>query len=704
MFNFKLFSEELSKNFEEMSKNNLFTVTMDMDELWNLYLDTVSIFDNRKFITNRYHDCSCCRSVIKRIGNIININRNANKFTVKTIWDFETSDKDINMLLKTLNDYVLNTLKDTVSINVFLSKEESFGAKRSVIQHKITGETVRFDHLYIKLRDKFVFKPSYEYESINAYYAFINSQRLVFRRELNEFTIDAINDVMELINNGTLYRGNEHIDKIREFKLCKKEYELIESDFEKYLYTWYQCVNFVNERKNGVLNLRNSAIGTLIEDVSIGDDLEDSVKRYEKMVAPENYKRSKPIFTQAMLDNARKVITDLGYTDSLQRRYANIDDITVSNILFRNRDTEMRMEKSPIDDLFDDLGKEVKSNPKNFDHVERIPIDTFISDILPNVKDVEAYVENRHSKNFVSLIAPVNKDSKSMFKWNNNFSWAYTGNMTDSALKTNVKNAGGKVDGILRFSIQWNDIAPDLNDLDAHAIEPGNVHIFFNTYKAPNMTRTRGQLDVDVINPIPNVPAVENITWPSLELMNEGIYTFFVNCYTNRGGNTGFRAELEFDGEIYSFDYNKPMRQGENVGVAKILLKDGKFSVLEMSKHDVKSKDVWGVKTNDFTPVNVICYSPNYWDLQNGIGNKHYMFFLKDCINPELPNAWYNEFLNSELYPNHRKVMEAMSSKAHVQETNDQLSGIGFSSTQSNGLVVRVKDVAGETKYYNLIF
>jgi len=431
----------------------------------------------------------------------------------------------------------------------------------------------------------------------------------------------------------------------------------------------------------------------LLVDLSQGMDLDVAVKRYEKVTAPANYKRPKPIFTKRMLEDAKKTVEELGYSDSLGRRFATLDDITVNNILFSNKHAAKRILGAA--DVFAEMEKDAVSNPKKFSRVQEISADTFVKEVLPSAKEVEVFLENKHIPNFVSLIAPQNTASKSMFKWNNNFSWAYSGNVTDS-IKENVKASGGRVDGVLRFSIQWNDLDEwDKDDLDAHCIEPSGEEIYFQHARKPEYSRTRGQLDVDIINPEDGLPAVENITWPDKSKMQPGVYKFFVNQYTNRGGRTGFRAEIEFDGEIHSFCYNGEIQTGQDVQVAEVILsKDGKFSIKPKLSDSMPTREVWGVHTNQFIPVSVICYSPNFWNEQSGVGHRHYFFMLQDCKNPELPNGFYNEFLKPEL-EKHRRVFEALGSKMQVSESKDQLSGLGFSATKRNELIIKV---TGNTK------
>ncbi|WP_347047472.1 hypothetical protein [Blautia wexlerae] len=677
---FKDFVKAIQKNLQQMSKDSsrLFTVNVDTEELYNLYLDSFPAGTNEIYRERREYDCSCCRHFIRDVGNVVSIKNGE----LHTIWGINpVSDDKYNVVAAALDAYV----KQKAVLGVFLKKEKRIGTpeNREMLP---TGKINKYEHFFVDLPEICIFKECYGH-TLEGDLSQFRDVRNVFKRSLDEISKEAVDTVLELIAQNSLYKGAEWKKQLTEFKNYQKEYGKL-TDEQKELWIWEKSIS-----AGAVIGkIRNHSIGTLLVNISEGMDLDLAVRKYEQIVAPVNYKRPKAIFTKKMLEDAKKTITELGYIDSLQRRFATLDDITVNNILFSNKDAAKRITGAM--DLFDEMEQDVAIDPKRFSKVEEISAEDFIKNVLPVAKELEVYLENKHIQNMVSLIAPEVADAKTMFKWNNGMSWAYTGNITDSDIKENVKAAGGSVTGIVRFSIQWNDKdGKDNSDLDAHCIEPkGGEHIYFGCIKS---LRTRGELDIDITQPVDqckasNGVAVENITYPSKEYMIPGTYKFFVNQFAYRGSQ-GFKAEIEVNGEIHSYEYNAPVRG--NVDVAEVILdQSGNFKVVDKLPGNCAtiSKDVWGIKTLQFTPVSVVCYSPNYWDEQNGIGHQHLFFMLKDCINPEEPNGYYNEFLKPEL-EQHRRVFEALGAKAHVKDVDDQLSGVGFSLTKRNDLIIKVK-------------
>lgn len=677
---FKDFVKAIQKNLQQMSKDSsrLFTVNVDTEELYNLYLDSFPAGTNEIYRERREYDCSCCRHFIRDVGNVVSIKNGE----LHTIWGINpVSDDKYNVVAAALDAYV----KQKAVLGVFLKKEKRIGTpeNREMLP---TGKINKYEHFFVDLPEICIFKECYGH-TLEGDLSQFRDVRNVFKRSLDEISKEAVDTVLELIAQNSLYKGAEWKRQLTEFKNYQKEYGKL-TDEQKELWIWEKSI-----AAGAVIGkIRNHSIGTLLVNIAEGMDLDLAVRKYEQIVAPVNYKRPKAIFTKKMLEDAKKTITELGYMDSLQRRFATLDDITVNNILFSNKDAAKRITGAM--DLFDEMEQDVAIDPKRFSKVEEISAEDFIKNVLPVAKELEVYLENKHIQNMVSLIAPEVAAAKTMFKWNNGMSWAYTGNITDSDIKENVKAAGGSVTGIVRFSIQWNDKdGKDNSDLDAHCIEPkGGDHIYFS-HKISRYTG--GELDIDITDPIYQCKsnggvAVENITYPSKERMKPGTYKFYVNQYSFRNSQ-GFKAEVEVNGEIHSYEYNSPVRG--NVDVAEVILdQSGNFKVVDKLPGNCAtiSKDVWGIKTLQFTPVSVVCYSPNYWDEQKGIGHQHLFFMLKDCINPEEPNGYYNEFLKPEL-EQHRRVFEALGSKAHVKDVDDQLSGVGFSLTKRNDLIIKVK-------------
>lgn len=649
MADFKPFSKLVHDRFVLLSKNELF-VTVDGNAVWEKYLVSFPEGTNPLYKERTEHDCSCCKQFVRNIGNVVAVIDGK----LQSVWGIKGAEEPYQTVADALNAFVTSQ----AITSLFRTSEPSYGAVQTK-QLLEGGAVLSWNHFYGKVDAKHYTK------AVGQKVGDYNTTVQVFERGLTELSVGAMEEVLDLIKSNALYRGEEHLPALQEFYKAKKGYDKL-SQAERNAYVWLNAGLPVSR-------FRNTVIGTLIQDLSSGVDLEQAVKSFETKVAPTNYKRPTALITPRMIQDAMKTINEAGLTEDLERRFAKISDVSVNNVLWVDNSVAGQMQGN-IENLL--MGAATVPAAKA-GAAEPIGIEDFVSKVLPLVHSMEMLVQGQHTNNFVSLTAPVHGSTGKLFKWANDFGWSYDGNITDS-IKEKVKKAGGNVTNAkLRVSLAWFNY----DDLDIHIYEPDGNHI--------NFRNKCGKLDVDMnAGSGKTRTPVENVSWISVR---DGLYKVVVNQWSQRETNdVGCIVEIESNGQLSQLSYQKQLKGDTHI--ADLIVKGGKVVEIKAGSGVTGggiSQEKWDVKTETFVKVNTMLLSPNYWD-ENRVGNKHHFFILEGCKNPEPARGIYNEFLNSSL-EKHRKVFEVLGDKTKCAVVDEQLSGLGFSSTRGDTVTVKVK-------------
>jgi hypothetical protein len=672
---FPAFAHIVAASFQEMVKDpNVFVVDVDGDALYAKYLASFPEGTNLLFKKFTEHECSCCRHFIKRAGAIVTIKGN----TLHTVWDkaAERAPDHYKVVATAMRDEVHGAIVcDLYRVG---KNEAGFGAQVTRSLDTETQRALTWNHFYTgeipsNLR---VMSP----DQVRGDY---RTTIQVFERGLTELKPESVETVVSLIQSNALYRGEEHKPAVTQFQKVQREFLSKKEGRERNLFVW-SCGT------NPAARFRNTVIGTLVQDLSEGLDLEIAVKSFETKVAPQNYKRTTALITPGMVKLAMAKIEELGLEPALERRFAVMRDISVNDVKWVDGGAKPLM-KGGIGDVL--MQHAVLSRgPVDAEKVrqELIGLDSFVVDVLPEVTSLELLFDGRLGGNLMSLTAPMHPEPKQLFRWTNDFAWSYGGNVADS-IKERVKKAGGRIEGTLRVSLSWYNS----DDLDLHIYEPAGRgvnammgHIFFGAKRG----WTRGTLDVDMNAHTIVQDPVENVIWP--DTVPDGAYKVVVNNFNQRRtDNPGFEVEIENAGKVLHYVYNKIVRNKQDIHVCTLYMKGGAIITVDPGDPGITagttSQEKWGLKTEQYVKVAAVTLSPNYWG-DNAVGNKHTFFILEGCKNEEDTRGFYNEFLHPRLEP-HRKVFEVIGDKTKCRPTEGQLSGLGFSSTKQESFIVRAQ-------------
>lgn len=707
----KEFNKKIQEKFNQMCKSGkLFRSSLTGDQIWNLYLKSFDKDDNPVFRDpeSSEKNCNHCKNFIRRYGNIVSIDNTYNivtMFDIDILGEYSNTAKTLSKALSNskisevffetyeeLNSLPYETCKKSNSLFQLgvasnpkrYTKEEA--EKFGVVK---PNEVKIFNHIHLFIPKEFVDQSGNSVESIMGNY---RDAKNVFQRAMEEISLDTLNLVKDLIKQGSLLDGETHLFKIERIIPLKEEYDSIPKAYRD---NW--C--WVNSYKLQFAKFRNELIGVLCSELSQGEEINKACQSWNKRVDPANYMKVSAPITKKQIEEAKKFVEENGYSESFDRRMATIDDIKASEILHLNSGKgEIRSVS-----IFDGVKPTSTRHKRNeFDGVEEIGIEKFMSDILPTCTSVEAFLNNNHSSNMVSLTTANNPDSKPIFKWDNNYSWTFNGNLAGkSQLAEMVEAKGGRTDGVFRFTHSWNELEPNQSLMDLHVFMPGcslpkqgeggpNVIGRRVGWNNRNDIQSGGSQDVDYTNAAPKgyIP-VENITFPTLSKMPDGVYTCMIHNWNFRISGGRGKAEIAFERNAYQYEY-PATKKHQWVTVAEVTLKNGKFEIEhKLPVVGEESKELYGLETNTFHKVNLVCLSPNHWG-DNNVGNKHYFFMLDKCKSPVSIRGFHNENLISDLLK-HRKVMDVLGSTTNIESTDKQLSGLGFNATVRDELIVKLQ-------------
>lgn len=115
-----VFTKAVKKQFDAMSKKQLYRVNIDKQSLWELYLKSFPEGTNPVYKERTEHDCNCCKNFIRDVGNVVAIENGK----IVTIWDIEIPTF-YNDIAKELSAYV----KQGKIVDLFTHRERQHQTK-----------------------------------------------------------------------------------------------------------------------------------------------------------------------------------------------------------------------------------------------------------------------------------------------------------------------------------------------------------------------------------------------------------------------------------------------------------------------------------------------------------------------------------------------------------------------------------------------
>lgn len=662
--------------------NTLYLALVPSSELWDKYIDTIEGED-----VKQSYRCNSCKSFFKHYGAVTWYNNEGKRDSVWNITlprgeEPDDTYRELKDSLKALHEIVTSAPIDCVAYMDCKTqgKESNMQFTRDGI---MLDNPIERSHFFVEVPAKYI-------DNMN-YISLRGTSRTNY--SLVKFMCDTwVGDhlirLRDSIQNGLVYLGENQINAVETVIDLKDKYNsLKEEDRPQLLWdlTYHDYAYF-----------KNSSLGTIVTNMSKGHSFEVSLKKYEDMVAPANYKRPKPKVSEKQIQAFKDELESRGLLTAIsERTYAKVEDIDLNEVLYSNRTNAQP-------DAFTRMEGNILVDPKAFNKYPKINISSFVDLIKSGVTTLEVLPENRHLRDLMVLITGTRGEDEPLFKWDSNLSWTYIQDVASSSIKDKVEKMGGKIDAKVRLSVAWNNS----DDLDLHLEGKTDfknyqgswakdliINVFHgNTYDK----HLDAKLDVDMnVNTsgerFSSTAPVENIY---INKLVPGNYEVKVNNYTKRNSGGDYQVEMEYNGEIITISNPNPKENHKDTVIKFTITPDGEIIINKKPLGKPVRHKAWSLKTLSWTKVTDVCFSPNYWgDFK--VGNKQLFMFVQGVVPDSQVRGLFPEYVIDEIYNQHKRALEVFTDSSRLPIPDEKtiptvMGGIGFVLNRDKTIYIRV--------------
>jgi len=284
---------------------------------------------------------------------------------------------------------------------VFLSKEKLLGTP-------ITGE---WTHMHAILPRAFQERLHTAHEVM----AEKKADFILLKTSMNEYPIEALNQALLLLRADALYRSEKVLGVAEWFHELHSACQSQKNGKLRDGLIW----RAVALAPPGYCHMKNTMIGTLLDDIVSGMSLEDVGRRFAAKMHPLQYQRPQAAPSEGSIKRAEEIVAKLGIERSLVRRFARLDEVQA---VWRPIDCLPEQTAGVFSHLVPKGKAEIRTDAPQV----TITWKKFAETVLPDAMSMELAVPSRG--NFMAMLTAEHMDAPPIIQWDspdhrNPFSW-----------------------------------------------------------------------------------------------------------------------------------------------------------------------------------------------------------------------------------------------------------------------------------------